>query len=228
MAESPIWFDVPSRRDRVAYACVRALVVGGCRLWFRAEVDGGHNIPAEGPFILSPVHRSYIDTPLVAAVTRRELRYMGKEEMWNNRLMGTFLSAMGGFPVARGTADREALRRCQAVLETGQALVMFPEGTRQEGPVVEHVFDGPAFVSTRTGAPIVPVGIGGSARAMPKSAKFVRPTKVLMIVGEPIHPPPRPEGRSPSRRQVRELTEQVRDAIQELYDTAQERVGAPF
>ena len=67
-----------------------------------------------------------------------------------------FLTALGGFPVKRGTADREALRACQEVLERGEPLVLFPEGTRQFGPETQHFFDGAAFLACRTGAPIVP------------------------------------------------------------------------
>ena len=128
--------------------------------------------------------------PLVAAVTRRPLRYMGKDAMWKYGWSAWFFTSLGGFPVHRGTADREALKKCVAVLEGGEPLVLFPEGTRQTGPVVDEVFDGAAYVALRTGAPIVPVGIGGSEKAMPKGAKFLRPVRVTMVVGEPLHPSP--------------------------------------
>ena len=102
---------------------------------------------------------------------------------------------------------------------------MFPEGTRRSGPVVTELFDGPAYVACRTGAPIVPVGIGGSERAMPKGAKFIRPVKVVIVVGEPIHPPPPVDGARVPRRAVRELTETLRTRIQALYDTAQAKAS---
>ncbi|MEY4251507.1 MAG: hypothetical protein RL691_388, partial [Actinomycetota bacterium] len=70
------------------------------------------------------------------------------------------LSALGAFPVTRGSADREALKRCIAVLEAGEPLVLFPEGTRQSGPIVQPLFDGAAYVAVKAGVPIIPVGIG--------------------------------------------------------------------
>ena len=212
----------PSWWARLGYDTVRAVLSGAMRVYWRLEIHGREHVPPTGPFILAPVHRSYIDTPLVCAVTRRRLRYMGKEDAWKYRFGAWFLSAMGGFPVNRGMADREALHQCERVLDLGQPLVMFPEGTRRSGPVVEEVFDGPAFVSARTGAPIVPVGIGGSDRAMPAGARMIHPVPVSIVIGAPIVPPPRAEGRRVARRIVRELSERLRADIQDLYDEAQE------
>jgi 1-acyl-sn-glycerol-3-phosphate acyltransferase len=131
---------------------------------------------------------------------------------------------MGGFPVKRGTADREALQQCIDVIESGEPLVMFPEGTRREGPVVENLFHGPAWVASRMGVPIVPVGIGGSERTMPRGAKFIRPVKIHMIVGRPIEPPaPDQATGRVSREAYRKLTGELQDELQRLFDLAQSR-----
>ena len=146
--------------------------------------------------MLAPIHRSYIDTPISSCLTRRRLRFMGKDTLWRNGVSGWLLSSLGGFPVTRGTADREALRRCVAVLEAGEPLVLFPEGERKSGPTVQPLFDGAVYVALRAGVPIVPVGIGGSERVMPKGARFIHPHKVHVIVGAPIEsPPPADSGR---------------------------------
>jgi 1-acyl-sn-glycerol-3-phosphate acyltransferase len=212
----------PSPPARLFYAVCRFVLVGLCYLWFRLEVTGREHVPAHGGFILAPVHRSNLDTFIVASVTRRPLRFMGKDSLWQaNRAFGWLLSALGAFPVARGTADRDALRRCQTVLEAGQPLVLYPEGTRQFGPDVQPIFDGPAFLAVRTGVPIIPVGIGGSERAQRKGSKLIRPAKVRVIVGEPIVPPIRDQGaRAASRRAVREVTTELHDALQPLFDRA--------
>ena len=203
------------------YRAVRGIVVAFCRLYWRETVVGREHIPREGPFILAPVHRSNIDTPLVAAVTTRRLRYMGKDSMWKVRWIGAVFTALGAFPVHRGTADREALRRCVEVLNDGEALVVFPEGTRRSGPVVEEVFEGAAYLAVRTGAPIIPVGVGGSEAAMPKGAKFLKPVRTRVVVGDAIRPPVAPEGQRLPRRVVHELTEELRQALQRLFDEAQ-------
>jgi 1-acyl-sn-glycerol-3-phosphate acyltransferase len=217
----------PSRVTRACYAIGRALLVGFCRLWLRLAVEGRANIPATGPFIMAPVHRSNLDTPIVAALTRRPLRFLGKDSLWKaNRVFAWLLSTVGGLPVARGSADREALRRCQVILEAGQPLVLFPEGTRCFGPTVEAIFDGPAYLAVKLGVPIVPVGIGGSERAQQKGRKLVRPVKVCVIAGQPILPPARADGRATSRRAVKDLTERLHVEVQTLFDEARARVGA--
>jgi 1-acyl-sn-glycerol-3-phosphate acyltransferase len=182
-------------------------------------------VPRTGPFILAPVHRSNIDTPAVAAVTRRRLRYMGKDSLWKFRWSAWFFRNMGGFPVHRGTPDREALRWASSVVEAGEPVVMFPEGTRQEGPLVEHVLDAVAFVALREGVPILPVGIGGSDRAMPKGSRGLRPVKVTMVIGAPIAVAAPAPGERVPRRAVRELSERLQAELQLLYDEAQARAG---
>jgi 1-acyl-sn-glycerol-3-phosphate acyltransferase len=210
-----------TRVQRVWYAFVRGLIAGFCRLFWRLEITGAENIPTTGPFILSPVHRSNIDTPLVCALTTRPLRYMGKREMWKYGWSAWFFTSLGGFPVDRGHADREALRSCAEVLNLGDPLVLFPEGTRQSGPMVDELFDGAAYVALKTGAPIVPVGIGGSEAAMPKGARMIRPVKVRLVVGEPLEPKRSDDGGRASRRAVRELTEELKERLQSLFDQAQ-------
>ena len=132
---------------------------------------------------------------------------MGKASIWKSKALGRFVSMLGAFPVHRGTADRESLRTCLEVIENGEPLVMFPEGTRRSG-------DGSWTSSTarRTSPPApacrwCPVGIGGSDAAMPVGAKFVRPHKIVLVVGDPIDPPPGDGSGRVKRRVVRELTD---------------------
>ncbi|SUZ91692.1 uncharacterized protein METZ01_LOCUS44546 [marine metagenome] len=216
-----------SALDRVAYRFFWSLLWLACKAWFRFRVVGKQNLPAEEAYILAPVHRSYLDTPVGGMVTARRQRFLGKESLWRNRAAGRFLTIVGGFPVERGTADRAALRACQEVLERGEPMVMFPEGTRQHGPVVDPdlMHAGPAFVAARAGVPIVPLGIAGTDHAMPGGSMLIRPVRVVMVVGEPIRPP-EVDGRIP-RRMVDELTERLRVGLQGCFDEAQRLAGRP-
>jgi 1-acyl-sn-glycerol-3-phosphate acyltransferase len=152
---------------------------------------------------------------------------MGKESLWKSRFGAWYLTALGGFPVKRGSADREAMRACQQVLERGEALVLFPEGTRQLGPEVQHFYDGAAFLACRTGAPIVPVGLGGTEAAMPKGSKMVHPVRMTIVVGKPIVPPPVPATGRTSRKVIKAMTAELSDTVQALFDEAQELAGRP-
>ena len=206
--------------SRVAYAVARAFVAGFTRTWTRMSIVGREHIPRTGAFVLAPVHRSNMDTPIASCLTRRRLRFMGKDTMWKHRPAGWLFSTLGGFPVARGTADREALQRCIAVLQVGEPLVLFPEGERKSGPTVQPLFDGAAYVALKAGVPIVPVGIGGSEAVMPKGAKMIRPSKVHVIIGAPIAPPPSVTGTRVPRGAVREVTAELHETLQRLFDEA--------
>jgi 1-acyl-sn-glycerol-3-phosphate acyltransferase len=210
--------------SRALYYVVRAVVAGFTRLWTRMAIEGREHVPKHGAFVLAPVHRSNMDTPIASCVTRRRMRFMGKDSLWKGGPISWLLSSLGGFPVARGTADREALHRCIAVLEAGEPLVLFPEGERKSGPTVQPLFDGAAYVALKAGVPIVPVGIGGSEAVMPKGAKFIHPKKVHVIVGAPIMPPSSVrEGKVP-RSAVRQVTAELHATLQQLYDEATKRV----
>ena len=208
----------------ILYQLVRALIALVSRTYWRLTIEGRENVPATGAFVVAPVHRSFIDFALVSGITRRRMRYMGKDSLWKVSLFGRLISALGAFPVRRGAADREALRRSIEVVERGEPLVLFPEGTRRFGPTIEHLFDGAAYVATRAGVPVVPVGIGGSERAMQKGKRLPRPVKIHIVVGKPLHPPMNPGGRA-SRRAVHELTEQLHVELQRLFEEADEKAG---
>jgi len=208
----------------ILYQVVRSLISLVSRTYWRLTIEGRENVPATGAFVLAPVHRSFIDFALVSGVTRRRMRYMGKDSLWKVSLFGKLISALGAFPVRRGAADREALRRSIEVVDGGEPLVLFPEGTRRFGPTIEDLFDGAAYVATRAGVPIVPVGIGGSERAMRKGERLPRPVKIHIVVGKPLDPPAKGDGRA-SRRAVHELTEQLHVELQRLFVEAEEKAN---
>jgi 1-acyl-sn-glycerol-3-phosphate acyltransferase len=213
---------------RLSYRFVRGVCAVFCRGYLRMSVEGRSNLPTEGAYIISPVHRSYIDTLIAGAANTDRMRYLAKDSLWRSRPLGWFVSSLGGFPVSRGTADREALRRCIEVIEQGEPLVLFPEGERKSGRTVQPLFDGAAYVASKTGVPmitwIVPIGIGGSERAMPKGKNFIRPYKVHVIIGTPLRPRRDESGKVP-RAAVKELSEQLHRELQVLFDRAQAKVG---
>lgn len=210
----------------IAYGIVRFLIWLVAKLLWRISFEGLQNVPRTGPFVLAPVHRSFIDFGLVSAVTRRPMGFMGKESLWKNKVFGAFITHLGAYPVNRGAPDRESLRRTLDLLGEGTPLVLFPEGTRRNGPVIEHLHEGAAYVASRAGVPLVPVGIGGSERALPKGKALPRPVRIHILVGEPLVPAPIAEGaRHPSRRAVKELTVTLQHVLQDLFDRAQRTAG---
>jgi len=126
----------PSRSALAFYGFCRVIAVGVSRAYFPGRVVGADRLPKTGAYLLAPVHRSNVDWLVVARVTRRRLRYLVKSEVWKVPAVGRFIELLGAFSVRRGSPDREAFNRCLEVLEEGEPLVVFPEGTRQVGPVL--------------------------------------------------------------------------------------------
>jgi 1-acyl-sn-glycerol-3-phosphate acyltransferase len=211
-------------RKSFTYRICAAVIGGLAKVLFRPSVTGADNIPLTGPVLIAPIHRSNVDFAFSLFISPRKVFFMAKEGIFHPAIFGALLTRLGAFPVDRNSADRESLRLSEEVLKRGQALVLFPEGTRKEGTVVEPLHDGAAFIASRTGAKIVPVGIAGSERAMPVGAKFPRLAKIQIVVGTPIEPPTS-EGRV-SRSQITEKTEELRRELEAVYGDARRRLGS--
>jgi 1-acyl-sn-glycerol-3-phosphate acyltransferase len=213
-------------RFTALYRVERTIFVWVLRAWFRPRVLGREHIPSHGPVILAPVHRSFADFGFTAVCTDRKLFFMAKDELWKRPWLGKLLLSLGVFPVHRESADREAFERAEEVLRQGQVLVLFPEGTRREGPVIEDLMEGATFLSARTGAPIVPIGIGGSDVAMPKGRTVPAPRTIQVVVGPAIPPPARTGGGRVSRSAVHAATGELVTQLQAVYDEARARDAA--
>lgn len=202
-------------RKSAFYRVVTIVIRVLAQLLFRPSVRGRENIPLTGPVLVAPIHRSNLDFAFTLFISPRKVFFMAKDSLFHVPILGSALITLGAFPVKRGTADREALRAAEEVLNGGHALILFPEGTRKYGPHVEPLHDGAMFIAARTGAAVVPVGIAGSDRALPDGAKFPRPVKVRVVIGTALAPLTF-EGR-PSRSQIAAKTEELRSALEQVY-----------
>ena len=190
----------PRRRTRPFGSSSRRSAASWCR-HDRSRV--ARTCPPTGAFLLAPTHRSILDTPIAAGRHPPADALHGCRQVLEEQGLRSAADGARRFPVTRGTADREALKRCIAVLEGGEPLVLFPEGERKSGPLVQPLFDGAAYVAVKAGVPIVPVGIGGSERVMPRGAKFIHPRKVHVVDRQAACMPrssPAAEGAARTRR----------------------------
>lgn len=189
--------------------------------WLRVRKEGLHHLDLEGPVILAPVHRSNLDSIIVACSAKRRVRAIGKESLFTNAAFAWVNSALGAIPVRRGEADRVAMKASQEIIGGGAMMIVFPEGTRQSGDAVAGVFDGTTYLAQKTGAPIIPIGIGGTEAAMASGSKGVKRVRCSIVVGEPI---PAPEGRL-SQPQRRAFSEGIVAELQKVFDRSLELAG---
>ncbi len=203
------------------YRVVAALITGLSWILFRPSVEGRENIPLEGPVLIAPIHRSNVDFAFTLFISPRKVFFMAKDSIFRVPILGPLVTHLGAFPVRRGSADRESMSLAEEVLRRGYALVLFPEGTRKEGLSVQTLHDGAMFVAARTGATVVPVGIGGSDKAMPLGAKFPRPARIRIVVGTPISPPVS-DGRV-SRSAISAKSEELRAQLENVYHQSLEK-----
>ena len=174
---------------------------GFMRSIYRIELVGAENVPAAGGCILASNHESIFDPFILGVATTREIRFMAKSELFENRALASVLRALGAFPVARGGGDHVAMSEAADLLRRGEVLGIFPQGTsKQLDRRPWH--RGAARLALVTGTPIVPVRMTGT-RAFPLR------TRVRIVVGEQIDVEP---GR-PTVAATRGLTERVEQAV---------------
>src|SRR5689334_23239967 len=105
-------------------------------IYFRMSRIGREHIPDEGPVIVAANHRSFLDPFVIGTMARRPMYYVAKKELFRNRLQSWILSALGAFPIDRGSGDKDAMATARELLERGECVLIFPEGTRvRPGPL---------------------------------------------------------------------------------------------
>lgn len=193
------------------------------KIFYRAEISGLHNVPLSGPVIMSPNHLSFFDTPLVMTASPRPVIFLGKAEYMNSKATKFLFPAIGMVPIKRDVAKASmaALVTASELLEAGQIVGIYPEGTRTRDGYLHRGHSGVAQLALMTGAPIVPVGIVGTDRVQPIGQSFPKPFQgaVRIAFGEPIHPQRYQYGGSRKRRQ--QITDDVMASIASM--TAQKR-----
>ncbi len=154
--------------------------------FMRLEVVGRENFPQQGPYILVTNHLSAYDTPLLFALCPHSVRALAASKHRSNPFFGPLLALGGSIWVRRGEIDRDALSGALSWLGEGGVLGMAPEGTRARGVyALQKGKTGAAYLATRTGSPILPVGLTGTERIKEELPRLRR-ARVRVVIGEPF------------------------------------------
>ena len=169
--------------NRLVYWTFRALAQPALHLFFWLGRTGREHVP-DGGVILAANHRSFLDPFVIGCCLRRPVYFVAKQELFQNRFAGWFLNCLGAFPLRRGASDEESVATALALLERGEVVVIFPEGTRNRcGPLGEPR-RGVGRLALESGAPVVPVAVKGSERA--RRGWLIRPVRVRIRCGRPL------------------------------------------
>ncbi|BFH13291.1 1-acyl-sn-glycerol-3-phosphate acyltransferase [Paenibacillus melissococcoides] len=150
------------------YTTIRALLRLIYRLLFRLEASGTEHVPKDGGVVLCSNHISLLDPPAIGILLKRRIRFMAKAELFNIPLFGAAIKALGAFPVKRGGVGKETIRTAFQLLQDGDIMGIFPEGTRNTDQAAAAK-KGAAMIALRSGAAVVPVAIIGSYRLFRKT-----------------------------------------------------------
>ena len=187
MSDAPI---VRTPGPSLTYRLVSGLLVFPLfRFLFRGSTQGLEHVPMEGPLVVASNHGSHLDPPLLGHALGRPVAFMAKAELFAIPLLGAVIRACGAYPVRRGASDREAIRTATAKLEEGWATGVFLDGTRQANGRVNNPLPGAALLAARSGAPLLPVAIVNSHRALGSGRIWPRLVPLQLRVGAPIPPP---------------------------------------
>ncbi len=151
----------------------------------KIKVHEIENLPKNGAVIVACNHLSFFDGFALQFALPRPIFFMGKEENFKNPFLRFFMYQIGAFPVKRGTYDRSALDQALRILRDGQALGMFPEGTRTYGKGLLPAKGGTAILAIKMNCPIIPIAMDGAHQIL---KRFLKRAEVNITVCPPVFP----------------------------------------
>lgn len=185
---------------------VKSVIAFYTKILYRTKIIGTENIPLEGPLIYCGNHRTYLDPQLIVVTAKRHVRFMAKEELANNPFFAVLGNVFDVIKVKRDSKDITALKEALKTLKKGDAIALFPEGTRNGIEKGEKVKEGAAFFALRTGAKVIPVGINGGDKLFKKTT--VKYGKVLDFSEY--------KGKAQDKEVLEKVTDEIMDNIMEL------------
>ncbi|MCU4184096.1 1-acyl-sn-glycerol-3-phosphate acyltransferase [Acidiferrimicrobium sp. IK] len=209
----------------MGYTLIKMVLAPILRLAYRIKVEGREHLPAQGPVILAANHVSFLDNLVIPLISPRRVTFLAKAEYFDDKRVAWFFRLGGQIPIKRegGSAADRALASAREVLQAGGVLGIYPEGTRSPDGRLYKGRTGVARMALSCRAPVVPIGLHGTADAQPIGARFPRPFRTLTVaIGAPLRWDAEP-GAEDDRDTLRRVTDEIVEAIAAL--SGQERVA---
>jgi 1-acyl-sn-glycerol-3-phosphate acyltransferase len=180
-------FSVKKAMQVSIYWVSRLLCLVIAKALFRLRVSGADSVPRVGAAIVAANHTSYLDPIIVGVAIRRPVHFMAKEELFRFGPFGWLLRQYQVFPVSRRRIDHQAMKRAVSLLQRGEVVVIFPEGTRGNGIRLRPARPGIGLIAARSRVPVIPLFHQGTEKALPRGAWFPKPHRVSVKFGKPLY-----------------------------------------
>jgi len=200
------------------YWLARAILEPPARVYFRFRGIGKENIPKKGGVIVALNHRSFLDPFLIVGLTRRQAFFVAKRELFEKpglygRVACWFISNLGAFPIDRGVGDEESMATARELIERGEVVMIFPEGTRVRPGPLGHPRSGVGRLALETGAPVVPVAVFGTENV--RRGWRIYPRKIRIRAGKPMT---FPRTENPDRELAAAVTSRIWPQVELLWE----------
>ena len=183
-------------------------------LYFRWRVYGAEKVPQTGSVILASNHASYLDPPLVGSAMQRMLNYMARETLFRFPIVGRILRSWNAVPLDRDRGSAAGLRIILDRLNEGDAILLFPEGTRTSDGTLQPAQSGIGLIVMKSNAPVVPVRIFGTYEAYGRHMRFPSPKRVTVKFGDPLNFDRfREEAKTCPKARLKEIYQEVADEV---------------
>jgi 1-acyl-sn-glycerol-3-phosphate acyltransferase len=212
---------IQEARPGPLYRVCRIVVSSIARGFLDWKVYHPERVPVVGPVILASNHQSFADPPLIAAGLPRTTKFLARETLFKVPALGSVIRFMGAYPIDRDGGGASGLRTVLSLLDSGAAVLLFPEGTRSPNGEVQAARSGIGLVVIRSTAPVVPVRLFGLNHAWGRHHRFPRPHPIVIKYGQPLDfEDLRREAATASKQRTKaiyeEVSRQVMKAITDL------------
>lgn len=188
---------------------LRPFVRFGARIYWRIQLEGVQHIPTDGPLIIAPNHVTFADPVLVWLPIHLRVHFMAWDALFEIPGLSWLIRRLRAFPVQLESADPRSTREAVRLLQTGQSVMIFPEGGRSVDGRLQRFRPGAFRLASSLQVPVLPVTILGGHDSWPPGRVLPRPRRLSIVYHPVILPPKEPDARVAARV----LGRQVRDAI---------------
>jgi 1-acyl-sn-glycerol-3-phosphate acyltransferase len=198
----------------VTWVAVRLLAT----LLFRLRVTGQHHIPKTGGVLIAANHASYLDIPILGCGIRRQASFMGRLDLFAGPA-AWLMRYLGWIPIRRERVDRGGFEEAISRVKAGQAVVIYPEGSRTEDGRLQPGKPGVGMIVAATGCPVVPAYLAGTFDVLPPGATWIRLRPIRVTYGKPMDFSAllkESDGESKKKELYQRISQEIMDRIAEL------------